>query len=109
MERAGGEVMKNILDEIVQERRKAIAQLKNIIPVGTWEMMPLFEKKCVSLRNALLDEMEIGIIAEFKRASPSKGIINDSADVFDVVVDYELNGATAVSILTEPVFFKGNN
>jgi indole-3-glycerol phosphate synthase len=101
--------MKNILDEIVSERKKAVKQLKAILPIEAWEMMPLFEKECLSLKYALADDSETGIIAEFKRASPSKGIINDRADIFDVVLDYEMNGATAVSILTEPLFFKGNN
>lgn len=70
-------------------------------------MMPLFEKDCISLKESLSGNA--GIIAEFKRASPSKGVINDKVDVLDVVLDYEMNGAAAVSILTEPVFFKGSN
>ena len=101
--------MKDILGEIVLERKKTVQQLKNILPVEAWEMMPLFEKECISLKQSLENGEETGIIAEFKRASPSKGIINETADVFDVVLDYELNGASAVSILTEPIFFKGNN
>jgi indole-3-glycerol phosphate synthase len=101
--------MKDILEEIVLERKKIVQQLKNILPVEAWEMMPLFEKECISLKQSLERNAGTGIIAEFKRASPSKGIINDNADVFDVVLDYELNGASAVSILTEPIFFRGNN
>jgi indole-3-glycerol phosphate synthase len=101
--------MKDILEEIVLERKKTVQQLKNILPVEAWEMMPLFEKECISLKQSLERNAGTGIIAEFKRASPSKGIINDNADVFDVVLDYELNGASAVSILTEPIFFRGNN
>ena len=99
--------MKNILDEIVSERKKTIQQLKSILPVEAWEMMPLFEKKCISLKENLSDDT--GIIAEFKRASPSKGVINDKVDVLEVVLNYEINGAAAVSILTEPLFFKGSN
>lgn len=101
--------MKDILAEIVLERKKTVQQLKNILPVEAWEMMPLFEKECISLKQSLESNDGTGIIAEFKRASPSKGIINDKAEVFDIVQDYELNGASAVSILTEPIFFKGNN
>lgn len=99
--------MRNILDEIVSERKKTIQQLKSTLPVEVWEMMPLFEKDCISLKESLSGNA--GIIAEFKRASPSKGVINDKVDVLDVVLDYEMNGAAAVSILTEPVFFKGSN
>lgn len=101
--------MKNLLEEIVIERRKTIQQLKSILPVEEWQMMPLFNKQSISLKKNLSGDIGTGIIAEFKRASPSKGIINDRVDIFDVVFDYELNGAAAVSILTEPVFFKGNN
>ena len=101
--------MNNILENIVKERKRTIKNLKRIISEEHWEMMPLFQKECVSLKKALLDKNNTGIIAEFKRASPSKGIINADVDVFDVVLDYQMNGATGLSILTEPVFFEGNN
>lgn len=101
--------MNNILENIVKERRRTIKKLKGIISEEHWEMMPLFQKECISLKKALLDKNNTGIIAEFKRASPSKGIINAGVDVFDVVLDYQMNGATGLSILTEPVFFEGNN
>jgi indole-3-glycerol phosphate synthase len=74
-----------------------------------WEMMPHFSRKCLSLKKSLLDESLTGIIAEYKRASPSKGDINLKADLFDVVFSYEQYGASAVSILTEPIYFRGNN
>ena len=101
--------MKNILQEIVDKRKETVKKLKSIVPMQAWEMMPYFSRECLSLKKSLLDESLTGIIAEFKRASPSKGIINDKADVFDVLMDYELYGASAVSILTEPIYFKGNN
>jgi len=99
----------NILEKIVAERRKTVDKLKKIVPVKTLEMMSLFVKECPSLKENLLNENLTGIIAEFKRASPSKGIINDKADVFDVVLGYECYGASGISILTEPLFFLGNN
>lgn len=101
--------MKNILQEIVDKRKETVKMLKSIVPMQAWEMMPHFSRECLSLKKSLLDESLTGIIAEFKRASPSKGIINDKADLFDVVFSYEQYGASAVSILTEPVYFKGNN
>lgn len=99
----------NILEKIVAERRKTVDKLKKIVPAETWEMMPLFVKECLSLKENLLNEDLTGIIAEFKRASPSRGIINDKADVFDVVLGYECFGASGISILTEPLFFGGSN
>jgi len=101
--------MTNILQEIVGKRKETVKMLKSIVPMQAWEMLPHFSRNCLSLKKSLLDESLTGIIAEFKRASPSKGIINDKADLFDVLFDYELNGASAVSILTEPIYFKGNN
>jgi indole-3-glycerol phosphate synthase len=101
--------MKNILDEIITERKKTVAQLKSIVPMQAWEMMPFYERTCLSLRRRLMDRNLTGIIAEFKRASPSKGIINDNADLADVLLNYQLSGAVGVSVLTEPVYFNGSN
>ena len=101
--------MSDILEEIVSKRRQTVEQLKAIIPMGSWEMMPLFSRECISLRENLLNEKLTGIIAEFKRASPSRGVINDKANIFETIYGYERNGASGVSILTEPVFFNGNN
>ncbi len=102
-------MMKNILEEVVNKRKETLRQLKSIVPIQVWENMPLYKRKCFSLKQHLLNENGTGIIAEFKRASPSKGNINISADVVDVVSGYEEYGAAAVSILTEPIYFKGNN
>jgi indole-3-glycerol phosphate synthase len=97
--------MSDILKEIVAKRRQTVKQLKQVVPMGAWEMMPLFSKECISLKENLLNKKSTGIIAEFKRASPSKGVINDKANIFETIYGYEKNGAAAVSILTEPVFF----
>lgn len=101
--------MSNILDQIIAKRKQTVAQLKGIIPAEAWEMMPNFSKKTISLKKILEEGNTTGIIAEFKRASPSKGIINDNAEIFDITGDYELYGAAALSVLTEPIFFNGNN
>lgn len=101
--------MKNMLDEIIGKRKQALVQLKNRVPKNAWEMMPFYERPCLSLKKNLLNKDLSGIIAEFKRASPSKGIINGGADIFDVAMDYQSNGAAAISVLTEPLYFKGSN
>jgi indole-3-glycerol phosphate synthase len=101
--------MNNILQEIVDKRKETVKQLKNIIPMEAWEMMPFYDRKCLSLKKSLQNKNLTGIIAEFKRASPSKGIINDKADLSAVLWDYEHNGASGVSILTEPLYFNGDN
>ena len=101
--------MSNILNEILAKRKQTVSQLKQIVPMEAWEMMPDYSKKTISLKKILQNESTTGIIAEFKRASPSKGIINDRADVNDVTGDYEFFGAAALSVLTEPLFFGGDN
>lgn len=101
--------MKNILAEITGERRKAVDQLKAYISMQALELMPFYERQCLSLRANLLNKDLTGIIAEFKKASPSKGDINTHAEAMDVVPAYESNGAAAASVLTEPLYFKGDN
>ena len=52
---------------------------------------------------------EIAIIAEVKKASPSKGLISRDFDYIKIAREYEEAGASAISVLTEPYFFKGSN
>jgi len=59
------------------------------------------------LRHSVADSTKNGIIAEFKRASPSKGVINDHSTVAQVVTAYQQAGVSAVSVLTDSHFFKG--
>jgi indole-3-glycerol phosphate synthase len=101
--------MNDILEKIIAKRKQTVNQLKEVVPVAAWKKMPLFSKKCISLKENLLNKKLTGIIAEFKRASPSKGVINDKANIFETIYGYEKNGAAGVSILTEPVFFNGSN
>jgi indole-3-glycerol phosphate synthase len=61
------------------------------------------------LKSNILKPESTGIIAEFKRKSPSKGIINDSVNVGDVVVQYEMAGVAGSSVLTDNEYFGGSN
>jgi indole-3-glycerol phosphate synthase len=97
----------NILDTIIARKRVEVAERKKQVPVKVLEQMPLFNKKTLSLRSQLLEENATGIIAEFKRRSPSKGVINDSATVQEVTHAYASNGACGISILTDTDFFGG--
>lgn len=98
----------NILDKIIIRKREEVAAAKEAITLAELEKFPLFGRKPYSLRESILDKAKSGIIAEFKRASPSKGIINARSLVKDVVKGYEQAGASAISVLTDADFFKGS-
>lgn len=104
------EKQRDILDEIVAAKRIEVADQMKVVP-----SRELFHKAEELLANgitrhsmrAALAASPSGIIAEFKRKSPSKGWIHEDAEVDKVVVDYEMNGASALSILTDEQFFGG--
>ena len=97
----------NILEKIIAHKKKEVAAQKEKVTVQELQQQPLFKKDAKSLKAFLKDESKTGIIAEYKRRSPSKGIINDTAVVEDVVRDYATYGASGISILTDTEFFGG--
>jgi indole-3-glycerol phosphate synthase len=97
----------NILDKIIAHKKKEIAQLKSEVLIEKLVKSPNFSRTPISLKKALTVENSTGIIAEFKRQSPSKGIINDKAEVVDVTRGYLQANVAAQSILTETHFFGG--
>jgi indole-3-glycerol phosphate synthase len=99
----------NILDKIVDYKRSEVARRKAEIPSGILENGPFFSRKPLSLKAFLTDSVKTGIIAEFKRRSPSKGVINDRVDVQDVTRAYTAAGASCLSVLTDQEFFGGSN
>ena len=98
----------NILAKIVESKFGEVADRKMQISTKQLEAMPLFAKKCLSLKANLLDRSKTGIIAEFKRQSPSKGMINAIADVNEVTKAYSDFGAAGVSVLTDGPYFGGS-
>jgi len=99
----------NILYQIIQHKKTEVAQNKQFYPEKLLENSMYFSSKPVSLKNYLLREDKSGIIAEFKRKSPSKGSINEYASVEDVSIAYMQAGASALSVLTDTKFFGGQN
>ena len=89
-----------MLDEIIQKTKERIAFEKSIIPLDDL-------KREVSYMDITHDD--ISIIAEVKKASPSKGVISQDSDPLQIAKDYESGGADAISVLTEPYFFKGDD
>ncbi|MFZ4058378.1 MAG: indole-3-glycerol phosphate synthase TrpC [Ferruginibacter sp.] len=97
----------HILDTIIAHKYEAVATRKTIVPVSKLEQSVYFNRPTISLKASLLDDTKNGIIAEFKRQSPSKGIINNTADVIKVTEAYTTLGASGLSILTDEHFFGG--
>ena len=99
----------NILDEIVAHKRVEVAERKALYPIPLLEKSTFFQLPTTSLKSSLLDKSKSGIIAEFKRKSPSKGIINSNASVEQTTMGYVQTGVSALSILTDAKFFGGSN
>jgi indole-3-glycerol phosphate synthase len=99
----------NILEKIVSAKRKEILRSKNAVPVSRLEKSNHFPVQTRSLEKALQNNKGFGIIAEFKRQSPSRGIINSTASPGEVCGAYLNSGASAVSVLTDREFFGGGN
>ncbi|MFK2820591.1 indole-3-glycerol phosphate synthase TrpC [Flavobacteriaceae sp. LMIT009] len=97
----------NILDKIVIDKRKEVDLKKSLIPIEQLEQFVLFERATISLSNRLR-ESKSGIIAEHKRRSPSKSVINQSLNVQDVAVGYEDAGVCGMSVLTDRKYFGGS-
>jgi indole-3-glycerol phosphate synthase len=101
----------NFLDKIIESTRDRVATLKNSIGVnelGEQASIARALRPSFRLRAALGKTDGTNIIAEIKRASPSKGVINDIVDVSEQARNYERGGACAISVLTEDKYFKGS-
>ncbi|MCA1755945.1 MAG: indole-3-glycerol phosphate synthase TrpC [Bacteroidales bacterium] len=98
----------NILETIAADAREAANSRAAQTPYAILEKSALFTRETISLSDALADPGASGIIAEFKRKSPSKGIINDIKDPAPVVSGYAKAGASAISVLTEQKWFGGS-
>ena len=98
-----------ILDKIVAHKKKEVQKNKQVIPTALLEESIHFSTPTVSLCKYLLRSDKQGIIAEFKRKSPSRPDINLFADVEEVSIGYMQAGASALSILTDSHFFGGSN
>jgi indole-3-glycerol phosphate synthase len=99
----------NILEKIVEQKRKEVAERKIQFPVKRIEKDVYFSRETFSMKEHLLRKDLSGIIAEIKRKSPSKGIINARVSIEQISNGYVKSGASALSILTDTHFFGGSN
>ncbi|HWA36192.1 MAG TPA: indole-3-glycerol phosphate synthase TrpC [Cyclobacteriaceae bacterium] len=98
-----------ILEEILIHKKQEVAMRKVANPISELERSVSFGAPVISMRKHLLQADKSGIIAEIKRKSPSKGIINASISVAAVSTEYVRAGASAISVLTDNHFFGGSN
>ena len=95
----------NILDKIIEQKKQEVAEAKKEMSLAELKDSEYFQRDTFSLKESV--KSGSGIISEFKRQSPSKGIINDQVDVLDVAKSYQKFRASGISILTDSEFFGG--
>ena len=96
-----------ILDQIIAQKRVEVAQHRALVSERVLESYPLFSRVVNSAVASIRGVDSTGIIAEFKRKSPSKGLINGTADVSETTRGYVRAGAACLSVLTDEPFFGG--
>jgi len=99
----------DILQKIIAYKKPLLEKRKKHSPIDELQNSLFFERRVMSLSKALTKPDSSGIIAEFKRRSPSKPVINLTAEVKKVTAGYQQAGAAALSVLTDTHFFGGKN
>lgn len=98
-----------ILDEIAAKTVERINGIKQSVPLEEVKSAALEKEKSGHFFHKALSSDGISFICEVKKASPSKGIIAEHFPYVDIAREYEKAGAGAISVLTEPYYFKGSN
>ncbi|MFM7851582.1 MAG: indole-3-glycerol phosphate synthase TrpC [Flammeovirgaceae bacterium] len=99
----------DILNRIVEQKRIEVAQRKELYPIRLLEQSIYFGSPTVSLKKYVQRSDKSGIIAEIKRQSPSRGVINNHVSVERTSIGYMQAGASALSVLTDKLFFGGSS
>ncbi len=99
--------MANVLKRIVEQTALDLAKRKKEISFNDLHSLEGFGKERIDFKKALQGD-QVSIIAEVKKASPSKGIIREDFNPVDIALRYEDGGASAISVLTDKPSFKGD-
>lgn len=99
----------DILSEIVSHKKKEVADAKALYPAKLLEQSLYFTGKPVSLKKYITRPDKSGVIAEIKRKSPSKGMINEHVSIERTSIGYMQAGASGLSILTDRKYFGGSS
>jgi indole-3-glycerol phosphate synthase len=98
----------DILEAIIADKKKELLLAKQKVSIDKLERDPMFSRPTISLRDHLAGGSKGGIIAEFKRKSPSRGMINENADPVKISKGYVRAGASGLSVLTDKKYFAGS-
>jgi indole-3-glycerol phosphate synthase len=98
----------NILSEIIAKKRERLNAASELVPLAQIRRLAFEGRRDAHAFSNALRSDGINVIAEFKRRSPSKGVIRPDADLVQIVRGYEAGGATAISVLTEEDYFSGS-
>ena len=94
----------NILNEIIAHKKEEVQALKREVSLRTFENSPLYKREVNSLSRSIA-EREFGVIAEFKRRSPSAGELNNTNNIVEYVKDYVEANVAGLSVLTDKEYF----
>ncbi|WP_069131330.1 indole-3-glycerol phosphate synthase TrpC [Rhodohalobacter halophilus] len=100
--------MVSILNRITEQTLEDLKKKRRRVSMRDFESFPRFEKPRKLMSDALSDSESVSIIAEVKKASPSKGVIRDDFDPEKIADRYIESGASAISVLTDEPFFQGS-
>ena len=100
--------MADMLQTIIASKRIEVMESKELVSINSLEQQIIDNlHPSISLESTLKEHP--GIIAEFKRASPSKGLINDSVEPVEIIKGYDIGGAVGISVLTDADYFKADS
>jgi len=98
----------NILDKIIVVKKEEVKKLKKNFSLEAFTHFEFYNDQCLPFADAVKQDGKIAIIAEIKKASPSKGILKPDFDHEDIANIYMDSQVDAISILTDEVFFQGS-